>query len=300
MTTPSARRVEEAQPWLWSWPRLPLNRLSTPRSWSRLGGLAVLWLGGLLMVVPFLWMVVSSFKSAQEILSLPPTLLPRDPTLENYRQIFNGGFGRYMLNSVVVTSATTVSIVITSAALGFAFAKIQFIGRDLIFVAFLATMALPFEVLAIPLLITFQRLGAVDQEWGLIVPFMVDVFAIYICRQYMAAIPNDYLDAARLDGLGNFRIFWHIVLPMSRPAVAAVAILSFLYNWDQLFWPLVLITSQQNATVPLAIVDLSTQFGPIYNLTMAASTVTVVPTVVVFFVFRRQFVEGMMMQGLKG
>ena len=144
-----------------------------------------------------------------------------------------------MLNSVVVTSATTVSIVITSAALGFAFAKIQFIGRDLIFVAFLATMALPFEVLAIPLLITFQRLGAVDQEWGLIVPFMVDVFAIYICRQYMAAIPNDYLDAARLDGLGNFRIFWHIVLPMSRPAVAAVAILSFLYNWDQLFWPLV-------------------------------------------------------------
>jgi multiple sugar transport system permease protein len=277
-----------------------LDGLATPRSWSRFGGLAVLWLGGLLMVIPFVWMVVSSFKSAQEILNLPPTLLPRDPTLENYRQIFNGGFGRYMLNSVVVTSATTASIVITSAALGFAFAKIQFIGRDLIFVAFLATMALPFEVLAIPLLITFQRLGAVDQEWGLVVPFMVDVFAIYICRQYMAAIPNDYLDAARLDGLGNLGIFWHIVLPMSRPAIAAVAILSFLYNWDQLFWPLVLITSQQNATVPLAIVDLSTQFGPIYNLTMAASTITVVPTVVVFFVFRRQFVEGMMMQGLKG
>jgi multiple sugar transport system permease protein len=150
------------------------------------------------------------------------------------------------------------------------------------------------------LLITFQRLGAVDQEWGLVVPFMVDVFAIYICRQHIAAIPNDYLDAARLDGLGNFGIFWHIVLPMSRPAIAAVAILSFLYNWDQLFWPLVLITSQQNATVPLGIVDLSTQFGPIYNLTMAASTITVVPTVVVFLIFRRQFVEGMMMQGLKG
>jgi ABC-type glycerol-3-phosphate transport system permease component len=260
----------------------------------------VLWVGGLLMLVPFVWMVISSFKSAQEILSLPPTLLPKNPTLANYREILKGGFGRYMLNSVVVTTATTALIVITSAALGFAFAKIKFVGRDLIFAAFLATMALPFEVLAIPLLIMFKRLGAVDQEWGLVVPFMVDAFAIYICRQYMASIPNDYLDAARVDGLGDFRIFWYIILPMSRPAIAAVAILSFLYNWDQLFWPLVLITSQQNATVPLGIVDLSTQFGPIYNLTMAASTITVVPTVVVFLVFRRQFVEGMMMQGLKG
>lgn len=296
MTVSSTRRLAEAQPWPWR----QLRGLATRRSWPRIGGLAVLWVGGLLMVVPFVWMVISSFKSAEEILSLPPTLLPKDPTLENYREILAGGFGRYMLNSVVVTTATTASIVISSAALGFVFAKTRFVGRDLIFAAFLATMALPFEVLAIPLLIMFQPLGAVDQEWGLVVPFMVDVFAVYICRQYMASIPNDYLDAARVDGLGDFRIFWHIVLPMSRPAIAAVAILSFLYNWDQLFWPLVLITSQQNATVPLGIVDLSTQFGPIYNLTMAASTITVVPTVIVFFIFRRQFVEGMMMQGLKG
>jgi multiple sugar transport system permease protein len=296
MTISSASRLEEAP----LWPRRRLLGLATPRSWPRWGGLVLLWLGGLAMVVPFVWMVVCSFKSAEEILTLPPTFLPSDPTLENYREIFRGGFGRYMLNSVAVTSATTASIVFTSAALGFVFAKIQFVGRDLIFAAFLATMALPFEVLAIPLLIMFQPLGAVDKEWGLVLPFMVDVFAIFICRQYMASIPNDYLDAARMDGLGDFGIFWYIVLPMSRPAIAAVAILSFLYNWDQLFWPLVLITSQQNATVPLGIIDLSTQFGPIYNLTMAASTITVLPTLLVFFVFRRQFVEGMMMQGLKG
>ena len=296
MAISSADRLGEARPW----PRSRLRGLTTPRSWPVVAGLIALWVGGLIMVVPFLWMVISSFKSAEEILSLPPTFLPNDPTLENYRAIFQGGFGRYMLNSIVVTTATTVSIVFSSAALGYVFAKIQFVGRDLIFVAFLATMALPFEVLAIPLLIMFEPLGAVDHEWGLVVPFMVDVFAVYICRQFMASIPNDYLDAARMDGLGDFGIFWRIVLPMSRPAVAAVAILSFLYNWDQLFWPLVLITSQENATVPLGIVDLSTQFGPIYNLTMAASTITVAPTVIVFFVFRRQFVEGMMMQGLKG
>ena len=296
MAIPSASRLEEARPWSRRRPR----GLAIPHSWPRVGGLVVLWAGGLLMIVPFVWMVISSFKSAEEILNLPPTFLPRDPTLDNYRRILAGGFGRYMLNSVVVTTATTASIVLTSAALGFVFAKIQFVGRDLIFAAFLATMALPFEVLAIPLLIMFEPLGAVDQEWGLVVPFMVDVFAVYICRQHMASIPNDYLDAARIDGLGDFGIFWRIVLPMSRPAIAAVAILSFLYNWDQLFWPLVLISSQENATVPLGIVDLSTQFGPIYNLTMAASTITVVPTVIVFFLFRRQFVEGMMMQGLKG
>jgi multiple sugar transport system permease protein len=275
--------------------------VGTPGSWSRFAGLAVLWVGGLLMVIPFVWMVISSFKSAAEILSLPPTFFPKNPTLENYREILTKhSFGRYLLNSILVTTASAASIVISSAVLGFAFAKIKFVGREVIFAAFLATMALPFEVLAIPLLSIFQSMGAVDKLWGLVVPFMFDPFAIYICRQYMAAIPNDYLDAARVEGLGDFKIFWHIVLPMSRPAIAAVAILSFIYNWDQLFWPLVLITSDQNKTVPLGIVDLSTQFGPIYDLTMAASTLTVVPILVVFFIFRRRFVEGMMMQGLKG
>jgi arabinosaccharide transport system permease protein len=140
----------------------------------------------------------------------------------------------------------------------------------------------------------------VDQLWGLVLPFTVDVFAIYICRQYMSAIPDEYLDAGRVDGLGHFGLFRHIILPMSRPAIAAVAILSFLYNWDQLFWPLVLIGSDSNKTVPLGIVGLSTQFGPIYDLTMAASTLTIVPVVLVFLVFRRHFIQGMMMSGLKG
>lgn len=260
----------------------------------------MLWVGGILMVVPFVWMITSSFKSAAGVLNMPPTFFPEHPTLGNYSQILSQGFGRYILNSVIVTGASTTAIVITATTLGFVFAKIRFVGRDLIFVAFLATMAIPFEVLAIPLLMMFKDAGAVNKEWGLVVPFMVDAFAIFICRQFMAGIPDDYLDAARVDGLGDFRIFWHIILPMSRTVISAVIILSFLYNWDQLFWPLVLITSQQNSTVPLGIVDLSTQFGPIYNLTMAASTITVVPTVVVFFVFRRQFVEGMTMQGLKG
>lgn len=263
--------------------------------------LAALWAGGLLMVLPFAWMVLNAFKPASEILHRPPTFLPADPTAVNFEDLFSEhNFLQYIVNSIIVTGTISCCVVATSTILGFVFAKLRFVGRDLIFVAFLATMALPFEVLAIPLLLMARSAGAVDQLWGLVVPFTVDAFAIFICRQYMASIPDDYLDAGRVDGLGHFGVFRHIVLPMSRPAVAAVAILSFLYNWDQLFWPLVLISSDSNKTVPLGIVDLSTQFGPIYDLTMAASTVTIVPVLLVFLVFRRQFIEGMMMSGLKG
>jgi multiple sugar transport system permease protein len=274
---------------------------SISRRFPRNLALTALWVGGLLMVFPFIWMLLSAFKPAAEILHKPPTFFPAGPTTANFESLFGDhDFLRYILNSVLVTAAISTCVVASSTILGFVFAKLRFAGRDLIFVAFLATMALPFEVLAIPLLLMARATGAVDQLWGLIVPFTVDAFAIFICRQYMIAIPDDYLDAGRVDGLGHFGVFRRIVLPMSRPAVAAVAILSFLYNWDQLFWPLVLISSDSNKTVPLGIVDLSTQFGPIYDLTMAASTVTIVPVLFVFLIFRRQFIEGMMMSGLKG
>ncbi len=268
---------------------------------SRAAGHGFLWLGGLVMVVPFVWMVLNAFKPASEILRKPPTFLPAAPTLANFDRLLTElHFLQYILNSILVTACITLSVVATSAVLGYVFAKVKFAGRDLIFVAFLATMALPFEVLAIPLLLMARSAGAVDQLWGLVIPFTIDVFAIYICRQYMSAIPDDYLDAGRVDGLGQWGLFRSIVLPMSKPALAAVAILSFLYNWDQLFWPLVLISSDANKTVPLAIVSLSTQFGPIYDLTMAASTLTIVPVLAVFLVFRRHFIQGMMMSGLKG
>ena len=277
------------------------RRSGFTRSLPRICALTALWVGGIIVIVPFVWMLISSFKSASEILSLPPTFFPQNPTLRNYQVLFRrNNFGQHILNSIFVTSVTSFSIITTSAILGFVFAKFRFKGRDLIFIAFLATMALPFEVLAIPLLNVFSTIGGIDRLWGLSLPFLIDPFAIFICRQYMLSIPNDYLDAARLDGLGNFRIFSRVIVQLSNPAIAAVAILSFLYNWDQLFWPLVLITSEHNKTVPLGIVDLSTQFGPIYDLTMAASTLTIVPILIVFFIFRRKFIEGMMMQGLKG
>jgi len=264
-------------------------------------GPAVVWTGGLIMLIPFVWMVLSSFKPLLEIMSPAVQLLPQSPSLDNYTKLFaNYAFPQYILNSLIVTSCICFSITTTSVLLGFVFAKAKFRGRNFIFLVVLATMALPFEIIAVPLLLEFQAFHGLDSLPTLVVPFMVDAFPVFLCRQFMATIPNDYLDAARVDGANDLEVLWRIVVPMSGPAIAAVAILSFLYNWDQLFWPLVSIASDANRTVPLGIVALSTQFGPDYDLTMAASTLTILPVVVVFLLLRRHFISGMALSGLAG
>ena len=264
-------------------------------------GHTLLWIGVPLMVLPFVWMVLSAFKPAYEILQIVPTFFPVHPTFSNFVTVWTQySFGLYIFNSLLVTCATCVLIVISSSLLGFIFAKIAFPGRDMLFLAFLATMVLPIEVIALPLLLEMQKIGAVNQLWGLSLPFVIDAFAIYLFRQFIFTIPNDYLDAARVEGLSDFGIYRRIILPLCRPVIAAIAILSFLFMWDQVFWPLVLINSNSHNTVPLGIILLSTQFAPIYNLTMAASTITVIPVLIVFLIFRRHFFGGFMMSGLAG
>jgi multiple sugar transport system permease protein len=264
-------------------------------------GTLLLWGGGLIMLIPFAWMVLSSFKPLLEIMSPEVQLLPQNPSLDNFSKLFtNYAFLQYILNSLVVTTCICFSITVSAVLLGFVFAKAKFRGRNFVFLIFLATMALPFEIIAVPLLLEFQTFNGLDSLPTLIVPFMVDAFPIFLCRQFISTIPNDYLDAARVDGANDLQVLWNIVVPMIRPAIAAVAILSFLYNWDQLFWPLVSIASDANRTVPLGIVALSTQFGPAYDLTMAASTLTVLPVIVVFLLLRRHFISGMALSGLGG
>jgi multiple sugar transport system permease protein len=281
--------------------RLRFSSRSLRHGWAGRVGTAILCLGGVIMLIPFLWMVLSSFKPLIEIMSPHVQLVPKSASLDNYTKLFDKyAFPQYILNSLIVTSSICLSITTTSVLLGFVFAKAKFRGRNFIFLMFLATMALPFEIIAVPLLLEFQTFNGLDSLPTLIIPFMVDAFPIFLCRQFISTIPNDYLDAARVDGANDLEVLWHIIVPMIRPAIAAVAILSFLYNWDQLFWPLVSITSDTNKTVPLGIVALSTQFGPAYDLTMAASTLTILPIVVVFLLLRRHFISGMALSGLGG
>ena len=258
-------------------------------------------LGAIIMVAPFVWMLLSAFKPTSEIIRPIPTFLPEQPTLDNFKTvIYDYTFARYLLNSILVSTATSILIVFTSSILGYIFAKIRFRGREALFLIFIATMAVPFEIIAIPLFLEFKAIDGVDKLWGLVVPFTIDVFGIFLFRQYIVSIPDDYLDSARVDGMSEFGIYWKIVLPLCRPAIAALSILSFLYHWDLVFWPLILINSNINKTVPLGIILLSTQWGAIYDLTMAASTLTVLPVLIVFLVFRRQFIEGFVLSGLKG
>ena len=259
----------------------------------------MLLLGVPLMLLPFVWMVLSAFKPAYEILQVVPTLWPAHPTLGNIETVWHDSFGLYIFNSLLVTCGTSVAIIISSSLLGFIFAKIPFPGRDVLFLAFLAIMVLPIEVIAIPLLVEMRHIGGLDQLWGLSLPFVIDGFGIYLFRQFIFTIPSDYIDAARVEGLGDFGIYRKVIMPLCKPVIAALAILSFLFMYDQVFWPLILISSNGHKTVPLGIIGFSTMFGPIYNLTMAASTITVIPVLIVFFVFRRHFLGGFMMSGLK-
>lgn len=257
--------------------------------------------GAVLMVAPFVWMILSAFKPTAEIIRTIPTFLPEHPTLDNFRTVLTRyTFGRFLFNSLVVSLATSTLILFTSSIVGYVFAKIKFRGREVIFLLFLATMSIPFEIIAIPLFLEMKAVDGVDKLWGLAVPFVIDVFGIFLFRQFILSIPDDYLDAARVDGLSEFGIYWKIILPLTRPTIAALAILSFLYHWDSVFWPLILINSSANKTVPLGIILLTTQWGSIYDLTMAASALTVLPVLIVFLIFRRQFIQGFVLSGLKG
>ena len=257
--------------------------------------------GAVLMVAPFVWMILSAFKPTAEIIRTIPTFLPEHPTLDNFRTVLTRyTFGRFLINSLIVSLATSTLILFTSSIVGYVFAKIKFRGREVIFLLFLATMSIPFEIIAIPLFLEMKAVGGVDRLWGLAVPFVIDVFGIFLFRQFILSIPDDYLDAARVDGLSEFGIYWKIILPLTRPTIAALAILSFLYHWDSVFWPLILINSSANKTVPLGIILLTTQWGSIYDLTMAASALTVLPVLIVFLIFRRQFIQGFVLSGLKG
>ncbi|HEY8359035.1 MAG TPA: carbohydrate ABC transporter permease [Ramlibacter sp.] len=263
-----------------------------------------LWLGmaalSLLVSFPLIWMVLSSFKTSEELFRAVPTIWPENPSLEGYRHIFTQmPFGRYFFNSFVVAAATTILSVLTSAIAGYVFAKFEFRGKNILFVAILASMMIPGTVMLVPRYVLINWLGWTDTYWALIVPQGITVFGIFLMRQYMHGIPSDYIDAARVDGMSEFGIFAQIILPLCKPALSALAILSFIGSWDSLLWPLVVVSSDSMRTLPMGIAGLATVHSPSLTLMLPAATITVIPIVIVFAVFQRQFVNAMTSSGLK-
>ena len=276
----------------------------------------VLSAGAVLFVAPFAYMVSSSFQPLSQIFSYPPRWIPTNPTLENYTGFFGSGhqIGRWILNSAFTTAAITVLQLFFSSLVAYTFAKRTFPGRDFLFFLGLATMMLPAQVTIIPNYLILKGIplfggnnlagvgghGWLDSFWGIIVPNLVNPFGIFLLRQYMRSIPDELLDAARIDGAGHFRIYWKVVLPLSRPALAALAIFTFQFWWGALFWPLIIISNPQLYTLPLGLALFQEQNRTVWNLIMAGSVLAALPLIAAFLVFQRQFVRGISLSGMKG
>lgn len=266
-------------------------------AWLRYG---LLTLGGLAMMAPLIWMVLASFKTLPEILKVPPTLLPGSIRFDNYVTVFRDTeFVRYFFNSVLVSGITVVSVLVTSSMAGYAFAKFEFAGSKVLFVLVLATLMIPFQVRVIPLYVLASDLNLLDSYAGLVLPGLVDAFGIFLMRQYLQSIPSELLDAARVDGASELKIFVKIVLPLAKPALSALAIFTLVTSWESFLWPLLVVSSPEKFTLPLGLAQFSGRFITRVDLQMAASALTILPLLVVFLIMQRRFIEGMATAGMK-
>jgi multiple sugar transport system permease protein len=262
---------------------------------------AALVFGALVTLTPLLWMVSASFMSPGESNSFPPRLLPQVPTLQNYVDLFTRlNLARYLLNSTLVAvSATLISLIINSMA-GYAFAKLRFTGRERVFQILLAALVIPGQVGMLPLFLLLKSMGLVNTIAGVIVPFMAGIFGIFMVRQYAMSIPDDLLDAARVDGAGEYRIFWNIVIPVIQPILVTLAVFTFLSAWNDFMWPLIVLSDDAKYTLPVALASLSGEHVQDTGLMMAGSVLTVLPVVVLFIVLQRAYIRGVMMGSVKG
>ena len=255
----------------------------------------------LFALFPLLWMLSVSFMLPGEASTLPPPLLPRAPTLANYRELFErAGMGRYLLNSLLVASAITLFSLTFNLAAGYAFAKLRFAGRDRTFQALLAALVIPAQVAMIPLFLIMKWLHLVNSYGGVIVPAMATVFGIFLVRQYARSIPDELLEAARIDGAGEWRIFGMIVLPLLKPIIVTLGIFTFLASWNDFMWPLIVLSDQACQTAPVALAALSREHVQDNELMMAGSVVTILPVLALFLALQRYYLEGLLLGSVKG
>ncbi|HEY3229140.1 MAG TPA: carbohydrate ABC transporter permease, partial [Roseiflexaceae bacterium] len=248
--------------------------------------------GALIMLLPFLYMLGTSFKPHAFVLELPPRFIPSQPTLDNYaRAVTANHFGRYFLNSAIVATTSTLISVVLSAMLAYAFARWDFPGRSALFYAMLGTLMVPALVLIIPQFVLAKNLHLLNSLWGLIVVYSAGTaFNMFLLRGFFEEIPQELFDAALIDGAGPFATFWRVALPLARPALAAVAIFSFLGAWDEFTWALTAISDEKLYTLPIALRLFQQQHGTEWGLVFAASAIAVLPTILVFVIFQRHFI----------
>ncbi len=261
---------------------------------------AVMYGLALITVAPFLWMVMTSFKDLPDILTYPPVWWPKRFIIDNYVNAFSAApFGRYYFNSVFIAVAVTIGQVITCSMAAFAFARLRFWGRDVLFYIFLGTMMIPGQVTMIPSFMMLYWLGWIDSYAALIVPGLASAFGTFLLRQFFLTIPRDLEDAASIDGCGRFGLLWRIILPLSKPALATLAVFTFMGVFNDFLWALIVVSSEEMRTVQLGLAIFRDRYQTDWGQLMAASVTATLPILLVFFVAQKYFIKGITLSGLK-
>ena len=261
----------------------------------------ILVLGAAFILLPFLWMISTSLKPDNEVLLMPPKWIPSALQWKNYVDAFKAvPFFTYLKNSIVVTVAITSCELITTILAAFAFAQLEFKGKNLLFMLLVATMMVPGEILTIPNFVTLARLGWIDSYKAMVAPWATSVFYIFLLRQQFASIPQSYYKAARMDGCSDLRYLFTVMVPMSRPTIVSVALLKIINSWNSYLWPLISTNSREMRTLPVGLAYFSTEAGTDYNTLMAFSLMIISPTILVYLFTQKYIIQGVSKTGLKG
>ena len=262
---------------------------------------AVMVAGLVLVVIPFVWMLLSSFKPEAEVRAMPPTWWPETITTDNYNQLFTKlDFPRFFMNSAIVAVAVAAGNMVFCSMLGYALAKLDFPGKKVVFAIVLGTLMVPGVVTFVPLFVLTTNIGLTNTLPGMILPFLAGPFGVFLMRQFIMSLPDELIQAARVDGAGELRIFFSIILPLCGPAVATLGVLTFLTSWNNFLWPLVVATSEDKYTLPVALALYAVgQNATKYGLLLAGSVVVVIPVLAVFLLLQRRIMQGIAMTGIK-
>ena len=271
-------------------------------TWELILAYVLLSLGAVIMVLPFVWMLLTSLKPAPELVQF--AFLPKNPTLDNYREVLGtSNFGRWYGNSLLIATVSTLSVAFFDSLVGYTLNKFEFPGKNIIFIGILATLMVPTEMLIIPWFNMSVQLGwnqGVAQYWGIVFPGVITAVGIFLMRQFFDGVPNELLDAARIDGVNEFGIFWRVAMPLVKPAIAALCIFNFIGNWNAYLWPLIIASNRAYYTLPVGLSFFRGESTTEWEKIMTGASLATIPLLLVFLIFQRQIIKGIALTGLKG
>lgn len=260
----------------------------------------VLSIGAISMAIPFIWMLSTAFKTPSQVFVLPPKWIPSPIITDNFKKLFSlMPFGRYYFNTIFVAVTGTLGRLLLAIFTAYAFSWLEFPGRDKIFILYLATMMIPFHVRLVPMFLIMRALRWLDTYYVLIVPGLFSVYAAFLLRQFFLGIHRDLIDAATIDGCNSWIILWKIIVPLSTPAIGALAIFNFLEEWNSFMWPLIMTSSNKMRVIPVGLAFLQDQYYTDYTILMAGAVLALIPVIIVFLAFQRYFVRGIVLSGMK-